>query len=129
MKLMLLAFLSAQLMSSAAFAQADEETLRAGKRQFRTACQACHGLEKGDNRNSGPTLHGLLGRKAGTQPDFAFSDVMKSSPIVWSEETLDQFLTNPQEAIPGNKMALGAVKVPEQRAQIIAYLKSETGTP
>jgi cytochrome c len=125
MKLMLLAVVSAQVLASTAFAQADEETLKAGKRQFRS-CQACHGLEKGDNRQTGPTLNGLFGRKAGSGEDFAFSDAMKASTIVWSEATLDQFLTNPQTAIPGNKMALGAVKDPEQRAQLVAYLKSAT---
>ena len=125
MKPILIAVMSAQVFASVAFAQADEETLKAGKRVFRS-CQACHGLEKGDNRQTGPTLNGLFGRKVGAAADFAFSDAMKASTIVWSDETLDQFLTSPQQAIPGNKMALGAVKDPEQRAQLVAYLKSAT---
>jgi cytochrome c len=125
MKPILLAVMTAQVFASVAFAQADEETLKAGKRQFRS-CQACHGLEKGDSRQTGPTLNGLFGRKAGTVADFAFSDAMKASTIVWSDETLDQFLASPQQTIPGNKMALGAVKDPEQRAQLVAYLKSAT---
>ena len=123
MRTVLLALTILPALAASALAQPDDEALRAGKRQFR-ACQACHGLEKGDNRSSGPTLHGLFGRKVGTQPDFAFSDAMKASTIVWSDETLDKFLTSPQTAIPGNKMALGAVRDPEQRQQLIAYLKS-----
>ena len=124
MRSLLLALTMMPVLAGAAQAQ-DEEALRAGKRQFR-ACQACHGVEKGDNRNSGPTLYGLIGRKVASEAGFEFSAAMKAATIVWSEETLDTFLTNPQTAIPGNKMALGAVKDPEQRQQLIAYLKSAT---
>ena len=124
MRAFMLALAFVPTVHSLASAQ-DDELIRAGKRQFR-ACQACHGLDKGDNRNSGPTLYGLFGRKVASESGFGYSDAMKGANIVWTEEALDRFLTNPQTDIPGNKMALGAVKDPEQRTQLIAYLKTAT---
>lgn len=93
-----------------------------GKTVFKT-CAACHSLEAGKAK-VGPSLHGLLGRKAGTVGGFRYSDAMKSADIVWNAETLDGYLAAPKEFIPGNRMPFPGLKDPADRADVIAYLQS-----
>jgi cytochrome c len=85
-------------------------------------CQACHAVNQPQNR-VGPTLQGLFGRKAGAVEGFKYSDANKNSGVVWDEATLDQYLTDPKAYMPGNKMAFPGLKKPEERADVIAYLK------
>ena len=127
MSVRLVLSISLSLAATSALAQGEDDPARAGKRVFRL-CQACHSLEQNGSSNAGPTLYGLFGRKAGGQADFGFSDAMKNSAVVWSDQTLDEYLTNPQKMIPGNKMALGSVSDREQRQQLIVYLKSRDGS-
>ena len=82
-------------------------------------CQACHSLQR--NR-SGPKHCGLLGRKAGSLDGYSYSRALKDSGIVWSRETLDRFLENPFEAVPGTRMGYAGVKEPQARADLIAVL-------
>jgi cytochrome c len=105
---------------TAASAQADGDAVK-GKKVF-AKCMACHTLEAGKNK-VGPTLHGIFGRKAGTAEGFTYSDAMKNAPITWSEAELDKYLTNPKKDIPGNKMAFPGLPKPDDRANVIAYLK------
>ena len=65
------------------------------------ACQDCHSLDKND---VGPRHRGVFGRKAASLPDYDYSDALKSANIVWNEETLDKWLTDPQAVAPGAKM-------------------------
>ena len=74
----------------------------------------------------GPSLHGVFGRTAGTEEGFKYSDAMKESGIVWSEETLDVYLTKPKDMVPGTRMAFPGLKDEQDRADIIAYLKEAT---
>ena len=67
---------------------------------FNGHCRECHSFEKNDNR-LGPNLYGVVGRKAGTVPNFAYSELVKGSGITWDEPTLDQWITNPNALIPG----------------------------
>jgi cytochrome c len=90
-------------------------------------CRACHSLEAGGANKVGPNLYGMFGRKAGLAPGFNYSEVVAKSSIVWSAETLDQWLARPSEFLPGNRMVFVGVKKPEERADLIAYLKRETG--
>jgi len=99
--------------------EAGDPTL--GKKVF-AKCQACHSLEAGKNK-IGPSLHGLIGRKAGAIEDFKYSDAMKNSGFTWDEATLDKYLTSPKTAIPGNKMVFPGLTKPDDRANVIAYLK------
>jgi len=83
------------------------------------ACTDCHSLDQND---VGPRHRGVYGRKAGSLPDYPYSDGLKSAKIVWTEETLDKWLTDPQALVPGAKMFFhldGA----QDRADVIAYLK------
>jgi cytochrome c2 len=93
---------------------------QAGEKVF-AQCKACHTAEPGKNR-IGPSLYGVVGRKAGTEPGFAYSPAMKDAGIVWTPETLDQYLTDPKAKVPGNKMAFPGLKNPTDRANVIAYL-------
>jgi cytochrome c len=83
------------------------------------ACQDCHSLDEND---VGPRHRGVFGRKAASLSDYAYSDALKSANIVWNEETLDKWLTDPQAVAPGAKMFFH-LDNPQDRADVIAYLK------
>ena len=83
------------------------------------ACQDCHSLDKND---VGPRHRGVFGRKAASLPDYDYSDALKSANIIWNEETLDKWLTDPQAVAPGAKMFFH-LDNPQDRADVIAYLK------
>jgi cytochrome c len=89
-------------------------------------CVACHALAQ--NR-VGPRHCGLFGRKAGTVPNYQYSAAMKKHGVIWNDETLDRFLENPLKAVPGTKMGYAGVKDPQERADLIAYLKQATADP
>jgi len=113
------AVVAAALACTAARADGDAA---AGEKVF-NKCKACHTLEAGKNR-VGPSLAGVIGRTAGGAEGFKYSDAMAGSGVVWSEETLDQYLANPKEFIPGNKMSFPGLKKEDDRENVIAYLKS-----
>jgi nitrite reductase (NO-forming) len=96
----------------------------AGRLVFRK-CQACHSIEPGKNL-LGPSLAGVIGRKAGTEAGYNYSPAMKSADIVWSAQTLDQYLTDPAKVVPGNKMPFPGLKTDHDRADVIAYLAGGT---
>lgn len=91
-----------------------------------TRCLACHTLAQ--NR-VGPRHCGLFGRKAGTVAHYQYSAAMKKYGIIWNEETLDHFLESPLKAVPGTKMGYAGVKDPQERTDLIAYLKMATSDP
>jgi cytochrome c len=100
-------------------AQADGDAAR-GEVRFQD-CAACHKLEAGVN-NIGPSLHGIFSRKAGELADFRYSPAMKRSGIVWTPETLDQFITDPQAMVSGNRMPFAGIASTSDRADLVAYL-------
>lgn len=102
---------------------ASAEDVAQGEKLFKQVCFTCHTAEAGKNK-IGPSLFGVVGRKAGTVPEFAYSSAMKDSTITWDEESLDKYLTDPRKFVAGNKMAYAGLKKPEQRADVIAYLKT-----
>ena len=83
-------------------------------------CQDCHSLDKND---VGPRHRGVYGRKAGSLPDYNYSDALKNANLVWDENTLDQWLADPQKFLPGAKMFYHLDKE-QDRADVIEFLKT-----
>ncbi|WP_455184239.1 c-type cytochrome [Azospirillum palustre] len=108
-----------------AAAQAADGDAAAGKSVFNT-CKACHTIEAGGPNRVGPNLHGVVGRKAGSVDGFSYSAAVKDAGYTWDEQKLDTYLKDPKAALPGNKMAFAGVKDDTKRADLIAYLKSES---
>ncbi len=102
---------------------ATTDILAAGSAAF-AACASCHSVEAGEPSGAGPNLHGVVGRPAGSLDDFAYSEAMSASSLVWNEGELDAFLANPTGGVPGTSMVAGGVDDAEQREAIIAYLAS-----
>jgi cytochrome c len=95
-----------------------------GQVEYNNNCRTCHSMKAGDNR-LGPTLHGVVGRKAGSVEGFQFSSSMKSSGITWDEATLDKFITNPDSVVSGNGMKpFTGISNAEDRGKIIGFLKT-----
>ncbi len=120
-----LAALSAlSLLASLAPAWAAQEESDDGMVAYNNACRTCHSFKPDDNR-LGPTLHGIVGRKAGSIEGFAFSPSMKASGITWDEATLDKFISDPNQVVSGNKMQpFGGIADAGDRKKIIDYLKT-----
>jgi cytochrome c len=115
--------LACMLSSPSALSQSSQSAEDAsGQQAFNNACRTCHMVREGDNR-LGPNLHKVVGRKAGSLPDYAFSSAMKEADFVWDEEKLDRFIANPDEVVPGNNMKpYGGLSSGEDRKKIIAFL-------
>ena len=95
----------------------------AGEKVF-AQCKACHENEKGVNK-VGPTLKGVVGRKAASVPDYKYSEAMiakGAEGVVWDEATLTAYLPDPKAFVPKTKMAFAGLKKPEDVADVIAYL-------
>ena len=84
-------------------------------------CRVCHSVEP-DKNGLGPSLHGVMGRKAGTLAGFNFSPAMAGSGIVWMDETMSDYLRAPMKSMPGTKMAFAGIPQDDRRADVIAYL-------
>lgn len=85
------------------------------------SCVSCHSLKEG-GRSSGPNLHGIVGKTAGTQQGFAYSKGMKESGLVWTKENLDAFLASPRKVVPGTRMGYLGMADPAARQAAIAAL-------
>jgi cytochrome c len=107
----------AAVLAATGVARADED----GEKVFKKYCTACHTVEPGKNK-IGPSLSGVVGRKAGTAPGFQYSDAMKNSGITWSDEELEKYLADPKATVPGNKMAFAGVKKADERKAVIEFL-------
>ena len=84
-------------------------------------CKTCHTLEAGKNM-IGPSLHGIIGRKASSIAGFSYSAANHASGITWSPEKLFQYLEKPQRVVPGTKMTFAGLSKAQDRADVIAYL-------
>lgn len=109
-------------------ALADGPDISKGKKIF-ARCKACHTLEEGGPDRIGPNLHGVIGRTAGTKEGFKYSDSMKQhgeDGLVWNHDTLMTYFEKPSDMVPGTIMAFPGLKKEEDRANLVAYLESET---
>lgn len=100
----------------------------AGKTVF-NKCKACHEADT-DKNKIGPSLHGVVGRKAGSLESFLakYSDAMKAAGeggLVWDDANIGEYLKDPKGKIPGNKMAFAGLKKDDEIANVIAYLKAD----
>lgn len=89
-------------------------------------CRACHAIGPAAPNKAGPSLTGVVGRKAGSVAGFNYSEAMRkaaSGGLVWTDDKLAQFLATPDAVVPDNVMAFGGVKDPAERADLIAFLK------
>src|SRR6185295_14708127 len=76
----------------------------AGQKSFVGKCIACHRIGPDAKNAVGPVLNGVVGRKSGTVPDYAYSDANKKAMLTWDEATLQKYLKSPQAVVPGTKM-------------------------
>ncbi|MCK6450074.1 MAG: cytochrome c family protein [Alphaproteobacteria bacterium] len=95
----------------------------AGEKAFKKHCAACHTVDAGKNR-VGPSLHGVVGRKAGQVQGFKYSDANAKSGATLDEAYLDKYLTDPKGTMPGNKMVFAGVKNEQERKALIEFLKA-----
>ncbi|MHA7772234.1 c-type cytochrome [Roseibium sp. M-1] len=91
-----------------------------GEQQFQRRCASCHSMESDQNR-AGPHLSGIMGRRAGAVEVANYSDPLRESGIIWDEESLNSFLLNPRDMVPGTRMT---ARVPnaDDRQLIVEYL-------
>lgn len=101
-------------------AAADAE---AGKK-YSKKCTACHSFDAGGANKVGPALYGVVGRPVAGVADYAFSNALKEKGGEWTEQRLSEFLTKPKKWAKGTKMVYAGIKKPEDRANLIAYLKT-----
>lgn len=106
----------AAVVANAAHAQASVQPPKAW-----ATCVACHA----DGAAAiGPTLNGVVGRKAGAVPGFGYSRAMKSASITWDEKSLAAFVSDPQQAVPGNRMPFAGIPDAGEVADLVKYLKT-----
>lgn len=112
--------------STGALAQAAGDAA-AGADVFKK-CRACHQVGPDAKNAVGPILNGLFGRKSGTIEGFAYSDANKEAGakgLVWTEEAFAKYIEDPRAFMPGNKMAFVGVKDPDDRKDLIAFLRTQ----
>ena len=93
-----------------------------GKKAF-GKCAICHDIRAGKHK-IGPSLHGVVGRKAAGATGYRFSPAMQKSSLTWNDENLHKYLENPRKVIPGTRMAFAGVRGKKERDDLIAYLKT-----
>ncbi len=113
------------LLLSAALAAAQQPVRAAGDpargAKLFKRCRACHSVVEGRNK-IGPSLYGVLGRKAGSLPNYPYSQALRSAGWVWTKEMLDKWIAGPKAVLPGTKMIFPGLPDPQDRADVIAFL-------
>lgn len=111
---------------ASAFAQ--EGNAEHGKTVF-NQCKICHAVGPGAKAGVGPEQNNLVGSVAGSRPGYNYSPAMKEAGakgLAWNEENINKFIENPKTVVPGTKMVFPGLKNAQDRADVIAYLKTQT---
>lgn len=103
-------------------ARADGDPVK-GEKVF-AKCKTCHEIAS-DKNKVGPTLQGVIGRKAGTVPGFKYSEAMLGSGVVWDAQAIAEYARQPKEFIPGNKMVFAGLKKDDEVEDLIAFIESK----
>ena len=109
----------AEALAAPAQAQVD-----AGRRLF-ARCANCHEVGAGARNGFGPQLNGIVGRRAGSAPAYAYSPALKKAGFVWNEQNLVAFIRDSEKVVPGNKMRFLSFMSEKQAAEIVAYLRTQ----
>ena len=96
----------------------------AGRRLF-ARCTNCHEVGAGARNGFGPQLNGIVGRKAGSAPAYAYSPALKQAGFVWNEQKLVAFIRDSEKVVPGNKMRFLSFMSEKQASEIVAYLRTQ----
>ena len=100
-----------------------------GAKVIKQKCLACHSIAQGGGNKIGPALWGVLGRKAGSIPDYKYSKAMAAHGKVWSFDEMNSFLIKPKDWIKGTKMSFSGLKNVKDRASIIHFMNKYTDNP
>jgi cytochrome c len=92
-------------------------------------CELCHNLGKGQGSKIGPDLYGVVGRKVASEPGFNYSAALKAKASTWTFDALNVWLTNPRADVPGTLMTFAGIDSEKQRADVVAYLNSNSDKP
>ena len=103
-------------------------SLSDGEKIFKK-CAACHSIAKGGANKIGPALYNVIGRQAGSLPDYKYSKGMIAYAKKWTPQEMDGFLENPKDWVKGTKMAYAGLKKPAERAALILFLNKNGDNP
>ena len=99
-----------------------------GEKVFKK-CAACHSIAKGGSNKIGPALYNVLGRPAGSFPDYKYSKAMVAHGKIWTAEEMNGFLIKPKDWIKGTKMSYAGLKSAEERAAVIVFMNQNSDNP
>ena len=119
----LLSFSLAGLALLASMGASVAQDAAAGEKVFLSKCKVCHMAPENAKNLVGPSLAGVVGRKAGTAPDYHYSPANKNSGLTWDEAELKKYLKDPKGVVPGTKMVFPGLQSDQDVDNIIAYLK------
>jgi cytochrome c len=117
--------LSFALAALPAFAQTEPPSVERGQELW-GKCQACHTIQPNGRNLVGPALYGVFGRVAGSLPGYRYSEAMKQSGMVWTDENLNRYLAATQDVIPGSKM-YGGLAIDQDRIDLLAWMRQMAG--
>jgi cytochrome c len=117
-----LAILLAGVFSGHAGAAGYVGNAKAGQAAFRK-CASCHQVGRYAQAGYGPQLNGIIGRRAAATPDFKYSEAMKKSGIVWTEQKLAAYLRAPHDVVPGTSMRFWGIGDDQQIADLLVYMR------